>query len=814
MRLYERFADKGYHSSIATTFGIDFDAYENIVLPRIRGAGCRNNMVLADARMLTHALGGASPLPRQAGRLYTASGAQVAGLFHPKLFLQIGRQGGRLFIGSANLTAAGLAGNLELVTLLTSGVEDDGAQRLIAQAYRYLSSLIDPADPMLPTQFEWMLARAAWLRSAAPAKGPVELGDGTRAALLLSNSAEGIGARFAREIDGEVKRLIVISPYWDERLGALSALAERLRPRAIAALIDTDTGLFPRDATGSISGITLYRRDGFGGSRFIHAKALIAQTDTADHLLIGSANCTVAALGTGNTSGSNSEASLYRQLPPDRAVSELGLEKVLTPERRIEVEELPPLHVEDDIPFDALSQSHPGIFAVHGDTLSWRPAAHVGAHEAYEVELLAASGAPLVSNPTRLEGADHRRIRFQIEAADDLPAFARLIGPQEFTPGIITHIDALQIAIRETHSRQTENALAQLDGETEATLALLEVQDLLEKIEDRDADGHGEGVSIPKARKETDEGGQKHRQLSYDDFIAGRRPHQSGQVQHNSLGGSDVSIVRGFLNRIVGLNSLVTPVDENDEDALKDAFDLGDEIQNAEVAMAAGEEFAAKPTSRPVQDGGEEEQRRNARRANATKDQLVKAAADFAKRIELKQESGSLSSRDFLRLRALLMVICAASSRGTDKAGEKPKDRTSLQVLPVEGDTNSWPYVLGRLIFKVFGGSKPAIRSLKLDSVHDQLPADLLECWATCFWCMHACLCARLSPGECTKIQRHILPLMEQVYRRTHLSKDELLAALITDVMDGMSIRYADRLGINPEALSRAHRSACERIFS
>ncbi|MEE4279109.1 MAG: hypothetical protein V2I82_11635 [Halieaceae bacterium] len=191
----------------------------------------------------------------------------------------------------------------------------------------------------------------------------------------------------------------------------------------------------------------------------------------------------------------------------------------------------------------------------------------------------------------------------------------------------------------------------------------------------------------------------------------------------------------------------------------------------------------------------------------------MKAAADFAKRIELKQESGSLSSRDFLRLRALLMIICAASWRGTDKAGEKPKDRTSLQVLPVEGDANSWPYVLGRLIFKVFGGSKPAIRSLKLDSVHDQLPADLLECWATCFWCMHACLCARLSPGERTKIQRHILPLMDQVYRRTHLSKDELLAASITDVMDGMSIQYADRVGIDPEALSRAHRSACERIF-
>ena len=44
-------------------------------------------------------------------------------------------------------------------------------------------------------------------------------------------SKSQVGARFALENDGEVKRLIVISPYWDERLGAFSALAERLRPR-------------------------------------------------------------------------------------------------------------------------------------------------------------------------------------------------------------------------------------------------------------------------------------------------------------------------------------------------------------------------------------------------------------------------------------------------------------------------------------------------------------------------------------------------------------------------------------------------------
>lgn len=68
MKLYERFAERGYHTSIATTFGIEFDAYENAVLPRLRGAGCFNNMLIADGRMLTHALSAEAVLPRQAAR--------------------------------------------------------------------------------------------------------------------------------------------------------------------------------------------------------------------------------------------------------------------------------------------------------------------------------------------------------------------------------------------------------------------------------------------------------------------------------------------------------------------------------------------------------------------------------------------------------------------------------------------------------------------------------------------------------------------------------------------------------------------------
>ncbi|WP_139056623.1 hypothetical protein [Ruegeria conchae] len=772
-------------------------------------------MVIADGRMLTHALGGASLLPRQAGKLYTAGGATTQRLFHPKLFLQVGRKGGRLIIGSANLTAAGLAGNLELVALLSCGAEQDGEQALIAQAWEYLCDFMDHSDPMLPMQQEWMLNRSAWLRSATPAEGLVTLADGTEAALLLARPNSGIGPRYTALIDEPVNRLIVVSPYWDEQLTALSYLADSLAPKEIAVLIDPETELFPRDAADKLPNLKLYRRDGFESGRFIHAKALIAETDSADHLLIGSANCTLAALGTGSMAGHNEEASLYRRFPTGGTATALGLERILKDEKRIQPADLPELHYEDDLELDGLSQRHTGLFSLHGDTLSWRPAAHISDPENREIELLNTSGAVIDASPSRLQDNGSGKLRYHVDATEDIPAFAGLFESEGYAPAIITHIDVLQASIRETHSRKTENVLAQLDGETEASLALLEVLDVLEKIEDTDTEASGEGVSIPKAQKPADDGASNsHLKLNYEEFISGRRPHQSGAVLHNSLGGSDVSIVRGFLNRIVGLSVLLAAAEEEDEETLKAAFDLGDETGDAEAAMAAGEDFELKPKpeSRPEPD--EEERRRRAKQRKATKDQLVSAANNFSKRIDLKQERNQLSPRDFLRLRALLMIICAAGWKGTDKEKDKQEGRTSLQVLPVEADPNSWPLVIGRLLFKIFGGRSPAVYSLKLDTDHDQFPADLIECWATCLWCLQACLAAPMSGAERQKIARHIAPLLEQTYRRTHLSEEELLAPSFTQVMEGLSAQYAERLCVDPEVLMRGHRTICGKIYS
>lgn len=811
MKLYERFADKGYHSSVATTFGVDFDAYENIALPRLRGAGCRNNIVISDSAMLTHALGGASALPKHAGRLYTAAAAQAEGLFHPKLFLQIGRRGGQLLIGSANLTTAGLAGNLELVAQVTCSMEQSGEQSLIAQAWQYLSGLINPADPMLPKQRDWMLARAPWLRAAQPAEGTIELSDGTKACLLIGKGPTGIGSRFATLIREEVRRLIVVSPYWDPGLAALKYLTGRLQPTETAVLIDYEAGLFPGAAAAAMEGLAIYGRGDFECGRFIHAKALIAETEYADHVLIGSANCTQAALGTGTYSGSNDEVSLYRRFPPATAVDFLRIGDLLQPEQRVHLESLPPLAFDDEIPFEALVHLNPGTFSLRGDLLTWRPAGHLSDPAQCKIDLLGEAGNVLEAGIAGLQPSATGTLAGRVRSLEQTPAFAQVIGEHRFSPAIITNIDLLQAAIRETHSHKTETLLAQLGDETEATIDLLTVLDLLEAIENEQA-GNAPvpevAAAAPVALNEpANAADPAYLTLSYAEFTARPQTRQLSSNSLNSLGGSNVSIVRSLLNRIIGLESLVFAESDNDDDDLTNAFDLGDETgdMDAEPGLVSGGD---QPSAA---DAAQKEERLAAARRSSTRSQLVEAAGRFAQRMEHKQREGGLTTQDFLRLRALLTIICSAAWKGADKSKGKQSGRSTLQVLPVEGHDDSWPFVIGRLLNRIFGGAPPPIRSLNLDADFDEIPVDLLECWATCFWCLQACRAASASSKEQRRIDTIFGPFTERVYRETHLSKDQLLGTSVLSLMDALTSRYAERLGVDAAALMRSHLAAAAK---
>lgn len=812
MRLYERFADKNYHTSIATTFGIDFDAYESIALSRLRGAGCRNNIVLSDRRMLTHALSGASSLPQRAGTSYTVSGADAQGVFHPKLFLQFGRRGGRLLLGSANLTPSGLAGNLEIAGSLVCDEADSGEQRLIAQGWQYASSFIKSDQQSTHDQITWMLARAPWLQTATPADGPVLLKDGRRAALLLSGEHLGIGRRFCDLIDDPVKRLIVISPYWDPELAALSYLADALNPKRVDVLVDPPTKKFPKVATSNISNLTLYARGSFQEGRFIHAKMIIAQTEQADHVLFGSANCTNAALGGAEFAGINAEACLYSELPSDSVFDALRLSDVLTDNQVVAPDELDNAEYEDEIPLNELDQKSHGTFEGRGDSLTWHTKSIQNA-DSCTITFLDRLGNPVQGELTPFIDPAKNKRRFLIQDIETPPVFARVTFANGKTscPAIINWIDKLKFEMRERQSNRIQKLLYELEEDTEASLLLLEIMNEFEANELSQSTPKAP-ISIPRAGQDSDDAeDSNHRVLSYEEFIKGRRPRTTAQDHsYYSLGGSDVSIIPGVLNRIIGLGDVLSA--DLDATEINKQLGLGDETDDPEGAMNAGAEFS-RPTQEQL-DAEDARRLRKAKKRRATQKQLVDTVKQFQDNIkERVAQNEPLTNYDLVRLRALVMIIATAASPYAKLSDEYKEKASQVRVLPVEGDPNSWPMVLGRLLFTFFGGNNPAIKQLHLVKEHDQIPSDFNECWATCYWAFQACLSAPLSPKEKSQIERHLSSIAKTAFMLTLPSKDELLADNIMGVIERMSQSYAEPLNIDANSISKGYKDSITEMF-
>lgn len=809
MKYCEHFGDKGFHTTVMTTFSIDFDAYETVVLPRLQGGGCHNNVVLSDAGMLTYALDGGSALPAAAGRQYSVIGAQARGkgVFHPKIVLQVGRQQARLFVGSANLSASGLGGNLEVVGRLNCNRDDSGERRIIAAAWHYLERYLDREQSAVAHQIEWMRTRARWLLDTPPAEGPVTLTDGTLAAFHTDGEAASIGSRFADLVGGEpVYRLVVISPYWDEQLAALAHLAARLKPREVVIFIDTSRTFFPAMALSVLPNPRILDLRQFAQRRFVHAKAIVAQTRDWDHLLYGSANCTIAALGTNDRRERNAEACLYRRLPPGAAMGALRLTELVEQGPDLDPHALPPYVPDEPLPLAETHLRCPGRFECQRDVLYWRPS---GSPDG-QIELLDAMGESLVASLTPV-GTRRDVLSFKLSCLSARPAFARLRLADGVlsAPAVISAVDVLREAVREPRSRQVELAAQQLGIETEEGLWLLEILDDLEaaEIQLRRADK----LSAPRnAQRDgtADTGQPAYQTLSYDEFVKGR--HLRGEnirpTRHSFLG-SELSLVRGFLNRILAIDGWQAVRDEAFNDGgLAIAFDLGDETEDAAADVESGKEFPNGEQRKACEVPPEEQHGMRVRQMRATRQQIAACVEKFQNAMRKRAETGDVSAGDLLRLRVLLMVVVASGCGLYEVALDLPQhqtQRSSFQVLPMDGEYG-WPLMLGRVLFAFFGGNPSPMRALIIDIGHSDIPDDLLECWATCYWVSQACLFAATTYAGAAAVNRdgRFARLAATIYNLTGLRTDELHSDRMRQMFDALSARFESRLGVFPAGLT------------
>ncbi|MCC7542084.1 MAG: hypothetical protein IT379_38045 [Deltaproteobacteria bacterium] len=297
LALLDRLSDAGFSASIATTYNVYLPFYEQLVLRRLRAAGCQHNVLLVDASQLAASIADEHQRPRLAGIDYTLVPVSAGGAFHPKVLLRLGKRKGSLYVGSHNLTLAGTGHNHELTTAVR--YDGTGSREAVVHFREVIAELRGYLETSLPgvrEAFEAAVRTAPWLSGPAPVSpDTVVVGSHRDVATLWT--------RVRKLVRGAARRVLVVGPFFDEELSLLRAIARDLLPtEGIFVAIDPETvSIDPTvaaaapfrfvDASGQLP--RERRRDGERG--YLHAKALWFQTDEGELLVLGSANPTAAA---------------------------------------------------------------------------------------------------------------------------------------------------------------------------------------------------------------------------------------------------------------------------------------------------------------------------------------------------------------------------------------------------------------------------------------------------------------------------------------------------------------------------------------
>lgn len=291
--LLQRLKVGSYENCAIVTYNADLFFFEQVVLPTLRSHGCNNNLILMDLKQYEASLLSAAHDLRSLGKSYSVWPVSATGAFHPKLIFQSGRRGGRLILGSGNLTVRGFSSNWELFSEIQRGGEtdNDGLFQQVWDFVRTVSEGVIGAPERQLRQFEetshWLLETSEppdWPRlMVARPEGPS----------IVAQLRDMVG-------DTIVRRLIVVAPFFDARLHGIRELVETFKPRQSWLVIQPDKVSFPGKEASKLKQLFVTRFEApqkeKAAEAYLHAKAYVIETDDGDFCLWGSPNCTSAAI--------------------------------------------------------------------------------------------------------------------------------------------------------------------------------------------------------------------------------------------------------------------------------------------------------------------------------------------------------------------------------------------------------------------------------------------------------------------------------------------------------------------------------------
>jgi hypothetical protein len=168
--------EPGYPVTIFLTYSFDPLFFERVPFDDLNMGGTRRILILADAGEITEAMKRCVGQVFRLGRQYTLAEAKASNVFHPKMIARLSPEGGRVWIGSGNLTFTGWGGNHELATSWSIGPGTDDTGSWLSDLLRAVGTVT--RSEAFRTQIEIVRTSIPWLRGpgADAAASPVLLG--------------------------------------------------------------------------------------------------------------------------------------------------------------------------------------------------------------------------------------------------------------------------------------------------------------------------------------------------------------------------------------------------------------------------------------------------------------------------------------------------------------------------------------------------------------------------------------------------------------------------------------------------------------
>jgi hypothetical protein len=276
--------ERGFPHAVFLTYAFDPLFFERVPLRDLERGGSRNIVIAADAGQLREAMRQSLEQLVHLGRSYVLAETVTANIFHPKLIARLSSTGGRVWIGSGNLTYTGWGGNQELATAWSIGPdhEDRGA---------WLWALLDGVTAVIRSatfaaQIEALRASVPWLSAAADTTHP--------APVLFSTPARPLAPQLAARWQGRRFEELELCTGSTDTEGAFLLWAHRTFGvrRATICLSPPFVAFDPRKLEKLPLEIRIIKAK---PEQLMHAKFYWFSGSGGMAAVMGSANCSAAA---------------------------------------------------------------------------------------------------------------------------------------------------------------------------------------------------------------------------------------------------------------------------------------------------------------------------------------------------------------------------------------------------------------------------------------------------------------------------------------------------------------------------------------